>query len=53
MVPAGNKAKRHSSVNHSTKTIHHRQYWQKQLVVVGLEMSNLLCIKVSCFCQGE
>ena len=24
MVPAGNKAKRFSSVNHTTKTIHHQ-----------------------------
>ena len=26
MVPAGNKAERLSSVNHSTKTIHHHQH---------------------------
>ena len=29
MVPAGNKAKRLSSVNHTTKTIdHHHHVWQ-------------------------
>ena len=26
MVPTGNKAKRLSPVNHTTKTIHHRQH---------------------------
>ena len=26
MVPAGNKAKRLSPVNHTTKTIHHHQF---------------------------
>ena len=34
MVPAGNKAKRFSSVNHTKKTIHHHHYhhhrWVKQ-----------------------
>ena len=26
MVPAGNKAKRLSPVNHTTKTVHHHQF---------------------------
>ena len=27
MIPAGNKAQRHSSVNHFTKTIHHHHHY--------------------------
>ena len=35
MVPAGNKAKRLSSVNHITKTIHHHQTSRKNIKISG------------------
>ena len=39
MVPAGNKSNRLSSVNHTTKTIHHHHHHYLQLqVCVGLYM---------------
>ena len=34
MVPAGNKAKRLSSVNHTTKTIHHHHKNYSSVLVV-------------------
>ena len=33
MVPAGNKAKRLSSVKHTTKTIHHHQGFDKIITI--------------------
>ena len=38
MVPAGNKAKRLSSVNHTTKTIHHHH--QKTLTTEKISTKN-------------
>ena len=35
MVPAGNKAERHSSVNHTTKTIHHHHHHHHHRVPIG------------------
>ena len=33
MVPAGNKAKHLSSINHTTKTIHHHRIYAKQIEI--------------------
>ena len=54
MVPAGSNAKRLSSVNHTTKTIHHHFFFQKMCNIVhGLEIGPnftiLFSVTVNCF----
>ena len=41
MVPAGNKAKRLSSVNHTTKTIHHHHHQACKTLVKTLDQDRL------------
>ena len=43
MVPAGNKAKRLSSVNHTTKTIHHYHH-QKALIKILKKILNVIVL---------
>ena len=43
MVPAGNKAKRPSSVNHTTKTIYHHHHPEKRGGVCGFQPWRKLC----------
>ena len=43
MVPAGNKAKRLSSVNHTTKTIHHHHDHQSKKEFVTQYMQTISC----------
>ena len=50
MVPAGNKAKRLSSVNHTTKTIHHHDYLSalKLPLIYKIYRFNFFTAMVSC-----
>ena len=49
MVPAGNKAKRLSSVNHTTKTIHHHHHSQAKQVHKGQRGFNIVQNDDQCY----
>ena len=54
MIPAGNKTKRYSSVNHTTKTIHqhHHLYFLLCNFTHVFESWEFLIQGLSFFCQG-
>ena len=50
MVPAGNKAKRHSSLNHIAKKIHHHQH---QFPVIKTSASSVKCVSETLLFVGN